>query len=90
MLFTRAEPPLVEPAIATSIAFAARLSEYSIIERMSESSVEPRAGGPRVERSASTAIASFSVDPAGKRARAFQAAPSPVRRLWTYAAACPE
>jgi hypothetical protein len=56
---------------------------------MSESMVEPRAGGPRVERSASTAIASLSVEPAGKRARAFQAAPAPVRRSCTYAAACP-
>ena len=43
----------------------------------------PGAGIPRRPRRSSTAIASFSVEAAGNRARAFQAAPAPVRRSWT-------
>jgi hypothetical protein len=47
----------------------------------SRSTDEPAAGrDPRV-RSVSIAMASFSVEAAGKRARAFQAAPRPVFRL---------
>ena len=42
-----------------------------------------RGGDPAQAAQSSTAIASFSVDAAGKRARAVQAAPAPARRSWT-------
>ena len=67
----------------TSMSFAALSSETVIIFRKSPSRYEPRAGRPECRASVVTAIASFSVDAAGKRARAFQAAPSPLVRLWT-------
>ena len=86
---TRWLPPLVEPPKRTSSWLAATLSESMIARRRRPSTYEPRAGLPPSVRSASTAIASFSVDPAGKRARAFQAVPSPVVRSRTYTALDP-
>ena len=80
---TRWLPPLVEPPKSTSSWLAATLSEEMIARRRRPSAYEPRAGLPPSVRSASTAIASFSVDPAGKRARAFQAVPAPVVRSRT-------
>jgi hypothetical protein len=82
--FTRWLPPLVEPPKSTSREFAATLSEATIAPRSSRSAYEPRSGVDGSVRSASTAIASFRVDPAGKRARAFHAAPAPVVRSRTY------
>jgi hypothetical protein len=77
---TRWLPPLVDPPNSTSREFAATLSESTIALRSRVSAYEPRAGLPRSDLSVSTAIPSLSVDPAGKRARAFQAAPAPVER----------
>ena len=66
-----------------SISLAASLSDSISIRRRSESRYEPGAGLPTWLRSASTAIATFSVEAAGKRARAFQAPPRPVTRSST-------
>ena len=82
-LLTRELPPLVEPPKSTSSWFAAMLSEAMMARRRRLSAYDPREGLPLSVRSASTAIASFSVDPAGKRARAFQAVPAPVVRSRT-------
>src|SRR5262245_11331811 len=87
---TFAEPPLVEPPKKTSSSLAARLSESISILRRSPSRWEPFEGGAGTERSVSTAMASFRVEAAGKRARAFQAAPRPVTRFWTKTPAVPE
>ena len=87
--FTRAEPADVEPASQTSSSFADALSERISISLRSRSSRVPCAGLPSSARRTVTAIASFSVEAAGKRARAFQAAPRPVRRSWRYTALVP-
>ena len=81
--FTRWLPPLVEPPKSTSSEFAATLSEDTIARLSRLSAYEPGEGFAGSERSASTAMASFSVEPAGTRARAFQAAPAPVVRSRT-------
>ena len=57
---------------------------------MSAETLDPARGGPCRERRTPTAIASFSVDPAEKRARALKAAPCPLRRSSTYTADVPE
>ena len=44
---------------------------------------EPGRGTPPCSASTVAAMASLSVDAAGKRAFAFQAAPEPPVRLWT-------
>ena len=80
---TRSEPAEVEPASQTSSSFAAALSETISICRAGRRRAIRRRGLPSSERSTVTAIASFSVEAAGKRAPAFQAAPRPVRRSWT-------
>ena len=80
---TRSEPADVEPASQTSSAFAASLSEWTSIFASSRATCVYDSGLCPSSRSTVTAIASFSVDPAGKRAFAFQAAPRPVRRSWT-------
>jgi hypothetical protein len=67
---TRQEPP-----IRASSRFADSLSERTSIACRSEPVSLPRAGFPGSARSAATAIASLSVEAAGKRARAFHAAP---------------
>ena len=68
---------------APATPFAARSSEGTIISRRSESSRDPGVGMPFVSESTVAAIASFTVDAAGKRAFAFQAAPDPPVRLCT-------
>jgi hypothetical protein len=82
-VFTRAEPPKIEPPIAARSSFAERSSEYTSMRQRRLASLELGAGIPFRLRMSSTAIASFSVEAPGKRARAFQAAPAPVRRSWT-------
>ena len=80
---TRSEPADVEPASHTSSALAASLSELtSILPSSRETCVNDSGLCPSVRRTV-TAIASFSVEAAGKRAPAFQAAPRPVRRSCT-------
>jgi hypothetical protein len=59
------------------------------MRRTSPSNPLPGAGGAPSRVISVTAIASFSVDAAGKVARAFHAAPAPVVRFSTYAAAVP-
>ena len=81
--FTRSEPADVEPASQTSSSFAAALSEKTSIFASRPASRVRSAGLPSSERSTVTAIASLSVEAAGKRAFAFHAAPLPVRRSWT-------
>ena len=81
--FTRSEPAEVEPASHTSSALAASLSELTIILPSSRATCVYDSGLRSSERRTVTAIASFSVEAAGKRAPAFQAAPRPVRRSWT-------
>ena len=80
---TRAEPADVEPASQTSSAFAAVVVGDD--EHLPEQARDLRArlGLPSSVRRTVTAIASLSVDAAGKLRRAFQAAPRPVRRSWT-------
>ena len=82
IVFTRAEPPVVEPrrTSRSSLAEGRRSSRASAEERRELRAGRRHAGSSRIS---STAIASFSVEAAGKRARAFQAAPAPVRRSWT-------
>ena len=87
---TRWPPALVEPASQTRSAFAAASSDGTIISRRSEPTYEFGDGMPRCSVSTVAAIASFTVDAAGKRAFAFQAAPPPSTRFWTYAAEVPE
>ena len=81
--FTRSDPAEVEPASQTSRSFADALSECTSIFRSRPATRSPSPGLPARDRMTVTAIASLSVDAAGKRARAFQAAPRPVRRSWT-------
>ena len=64
-----------EPPIRASSRFAASLSERTSIACSSEAVSPPGAGVPGSARSTATAIASLSVEAAGKRARAFHAAP---------------
>ena len=82
-VLTWAEPALVEPASQTSSAFAAASSDTVIISRRSPPTYESGGGIPECRASTAVAIASFSVEAAGKRAFAFQAAPRPLVRLWT-------
>ena len=76
-------PEPVDPPSQTSSEFAALSSDGTIISWSSESSCEPGAGIPRYSERTVAAIASFTVDAAGKRAFAFHAAPQPPVRLWT-------
>ena len=80
---TRYAPELVEPSSQTRSAFAEASSEGMIISRRSPSTYEPGGGMPECSARTVAAIASFSVEAAGKRAFAFQAAPDPPVRLWT-------
>ena len=81
--FTRADPAEVEPASQTSSAFAASLSEMTSMWPSRRATCVRSAGLPSSERITVTAIASLSVEAAGKRARAFHEAPRPVRRSCT-------
>ena len=81
--FTRYAPELVEPPSQTRSTFAVASSDGMISSRKSESIREPGGGMPRCSASTVAAIASLSVDAAGKRAFAFHAAPRPPVRLWT-------
>ncbi len=60
------------------------------MSRSKESTCDPGGGMPECSASTAVAIASLSVEAAGKRAFAFQAAPPPSVRFWTYAPAVPE
>ena len=86
---TRRPPALVEPPSQTSSWLAAASSETSSIFRSTLFTYEPGTGTPSCRSSTAIAIASLSVEAAGKRARAFQAAPAPVARFWTYTAHVP-
>ena len=68
-------PALVEPASQTRSWFAASSSEGTIIFRSSASTDDPGGGSPEWRARTAAAMPSFSVEAAGKRARAFQAAP---------------
>ena len=85
LALTRARPPLVEPPSQTSSWFAALESEFTS-RRSKRSGRVPSAGLPWRTRKASTAISTLSVEAAGSRACAFQAAPAPSRRSWTKTA----
>ena len=81
--FTCCEPAYVEPASQTSSAFAAASSDGMIISLRRPPTYELGGGIPECRASTAVAIASFSVEAAGKRAFAFHAAPPPSVRLWT-------
>ena len=81
--FTRYAPELVEPPSQTRSAFAASSSEGTIISRRSASTCEPGGGMPECCASTVAAMASLTVDAAGKRALAFHARLHPPVRLWT-------
>ena len=81
--FTWYAPELVDPPSQTRSEFAAAVVGRD--DHLVEQRVELRARGgiPRYSERTVAAIASFTVDAAGKRAFAFHAAPQPPVRLWT-------
>ena len=81
--FTCSAPAYVEPASQTSSAFAAASSDGMIISLSRPPTYEVGGGIPECRARTAVAIASFSVEAAGKCAFAFQAAPAPSVRLWT-------
>ena len=90
MPFTASAPPESVLPIHSRSAFAEALSEAISMSRRSTSRSVPSSGRSERMRRNSTAIASFTVDAAGKRAVAFHAAPPPVSRFSTYTAEVPE